>query len=81
MVYGVWGPMLARISVVNILDELVFDVIVKPEHKIIDTNTRFSGLTLEQLENAKYTFNEVNFLILKLNNKKFILNNLKKSKN
>lgn len=61
MVYGVWGPMLARVSVVDILDELVLDIIVQPEYTVIDPNTRFSGLTVDQLKNAKCTFDEVYF--------------------
>lgn len=63
MVYGTWGPMLARVSVVDVLDELVLDEIVRPEAPLIDCNTRFSGLNREQLETAKCTFDEVNILL------------------
>lgn len=61
MIYTSWGPALARVSVVDLLDDLVLDVIVKPEAMIVDCNTRFSGLTLENIENANSDLNEVFF--------------------
>lgn len=59
MVYTAWGISLARITMVDIDGELVMDLLVRPEHKVVDYNSRFSGLTKEQLENAKYTFEQV----------------------
>lgn len=59
MVYTVWGPTVARISVVDVLDELVLDVLVRPESRLIDCNTRFSGLMPEQLGTAECTFEQV----------------------
>uniref|UniRef100_A0A0K0CW79 Exonuclease domain-containing protein n=1 Tax=Angiostrongylus cantonensis TaxID=6313 RepID=A0A0K0CW79_ANGCA len=52
MVYGVWGPELARVSVVDMNNKPVLDVIVKPRNTVIDYNTRFSGLTANQVESS-----------------------------
>lgn len=59
MIYTVWGPALARVSVVDLLGELVLDIIVKPDSMIVDCNTRFSGLVLENFENSTCDLNEV----------------------
>lgn len=59
MVYTAWGTNLARISVVDMNDKLVMDVIVRPQHKVVDCNTRFSGLTAEQIEAAELDLEQV----------------------
>ncbi len=56
MVYTVWGPALSRLSVVDMRDDLVLDVLVRPSATIVDTNSRFSGLTEEQLLKADCDF-------------------------
>lgn len=61
MVYGVWGPELARVSVVDMHNELVLDLIVKPRNMVIDYNTRFSGLTANQVEASTADIFEVRF--------------------
>ncbi|KAI6174623.1 RNA exonuclease 1-like protein [Aphelenchoides bicaudatus] len=53
MVYTTWGISLARLTMVDWNDELVLDVLVKPKETIIDCNTKFSGLTIDVLENAE----------------------------
>uniref|UniRef100_A0A915DM57 Exonuclease domain-containing protein n=1 Tax=Ditylenchus dipsaci TaxID=166011 RepID=A0A915DM57_9BILA len=75
MVYGVWGTQLARISVVDLLDELVLDEIVRPEENnpIVDCNTRFSGLTKEQIDTAKYDLQGVQKKLFELVNSETIL--------
>uniref|UniRef100_A0A0N4X250 Exonuclease domain-containing protein n=1 Tax=Haemonchus placei TaxID=6290 RepID=A0A0N4X250_HAEPC len=60
MVYGVWGPELARVSVVDMDNKLVLDLIVKPHNRVIDYNTRFSGLTANQVEAQNRLFELVN---------------------
>ncbi|EPB79065.1 exonuclease [Ancylostoma ceylanicum] len=62
MVYGVWGPELARVSVVDMDNKLVLDLIVKPHNTVIDYNTRFSGLTANQVETSDVDLFEVSFI-------------------
>lgn len=59
MVYTTWGTSLARLSVVDVNDKLVMDVTVRPEYEIRDCNTRFSGLTIEQIEGAEFDLEQV----------------------
>ncbi|KAI1712357.1 putative RNA exonuclease pqe-1 [Ditylenchus destructor] len=75
MVYGVWGPMLARVSVVDIMDELVLDELVRPDESnpVVDGNTRFSGLTKAQLEKATHNFEGVRERFFELVNSETIL--------
>ncbi|CAI5455635.1 unnamed protein product [Caenorhabditis angaria] len=54
MVYTKSGPA-ARMSMVNFNGDLVLDMIVKPPTEVIDANTEFSGLTIEQVNEAKGT--------------------------
>lgn len=61
MVYTPFGLSLARISVVDMNDDLVLDVLIRPKHRVVDCNTRFSGLTVEQLEAAECNFEQVCF--------------------
>lgn len=64
MVYGVWGFMLGRVTLVDSKNKVVLDIIVKPEHKVIDPNTRFSGLTMNDLSSSKCSLYEVSFFLL-----------------
>ncbi|TMS35874.1 hypothetical protein L596_003170 [Steinernema carpocapsae] len=73
MVYTVWGPALARVSVVDINDDLVLDLLVKPKDLIVDCNTRFSGLTLDQLENCPNTISDAHERLFELINQKTVL--------
>ncbi|VDN43490.1 unnamed protein product [Gongylonema pulchrum] len=59
MVYTAWGTILARISMVDVKNKLVLDLIIRPEHKITDCNTRFSGLTLEHFQEAQCNLQQV----------------------
>ncbi|KAI6220528.1 RNA exonuclease 1-like protein [Aphelenchoides besseyi] len=58
MVYTTWGMSVARVSLVDINDELVLDILIRPTEKILDCNTKFSGLTEAMLMNAKCNLNE-----------------------
>lgn len=53
MVYTLEGPALARLTMVDMKGTQVLDVFIKPPSTVIDANTEFSGLTLEQVNNAK----------------------------
>lgn len=59
MVYTTWGTSLARISVVDINDKLVMDVTVRPQYEVRDCNTRFSGLTIDQIKRAEFDLEQV----------------------
>ncbi|CAI5456734.1 unnamed protein product [Caenorhabditis angaria] len=55
MVYTDQGPALARLSVVDWFGKLFLDVRVRPSGILLDPNTRFSGLTARDVENAQDT--------------------------
>lgn len=73
MVYTAKGLSLARISVVDMNDDLVLDVLVRPKYTVLDYNTRFSGLTQEQLENAENDFEQALERLFELVNSESIL--------
>uniref|UniRef100_A0A7I4Y181 Exonuclease domain-containing protein n=1 Tax=Haemonchus contortus TaxID=6289 RepID=A0A7I4Y181_HAECO len=73
MVYGVWGPELARVSVVDMDNKLVLDLIVKPHNRVIDYNTRFSGLTANQVEASTIDLFEAQNRLFELVNDQSIL--------
>ena len=59
MVYTSWGPEVARVSMVDFDDDEVIDEIVRPESLVLDTNERFSGLTMKNVEEAKTSLEQV----------------------
>ncbi|TIA76119.1 hypothetical protein E3P77_00042 [Wallemia ichthyophaga] len=46
------GMSLTRLTVVNSDAEVILDELIKPHSKIIDANTRFSGVTIKQIEES-----------------------------
>ncbi|KJH50431.1 exonuclease [Dictyocaulus viviparus] len=73
MVYGVWGPELARVSVVDMSNKVVLDIIVKPRNAVIDYNTRFSGLTANQVESSTVDLYEAQNRLFEFVNERSIL--------
>lgn len=61
MVYTSWGPEVARLSMVDYNDDIVIDDIIRPDSLVLDTNSRFSGLTVEMVEGADYNLEMVIF--------------------
>lgn len=59
MVYTPWGPEVARITVVDILGQAVMDELIRPDHPVLDYNSRFSGLTKESVDNASLDLKQV----------------------
>ncbi|XP_076462971.1 uncharacterized protein LOC143295266 [Babylonia areolata] len=73
MVYTVGGLELARVTVVNMTGESVFESLVQPFHPIVDYNTRFSGLTAADLKDVDMTLTDVQAILLNLFTDKTIL--------
>ncbi|VBB27493.1 unnamed protein product [Acanthocheilonema viteae] len=73
MVYTSWGTSLARISVVDVNDKLVMDVTVRPQYQVRDCNTRFSGLTIDQIEGAEFDLEQTQERFFELVNSETIL--------
>jgi RNA exonuclease 1 len=62
-----------RVSVVNHKLQSVYETLVKPRDKVLDYNTRWSGITEHQLEDCHVTIEDVQRRLLKLFNDKTIL--------
>ncbi|KRY37220.1 RNA exonuclease 1 -like protein [Trichinella spiralis] len=59
MVYTTIGSMLARVTVVDWNLETVYERLVKPPGALLDCNTRFSGITEQELAKAEWTLEDV----------------------
>jgi len=66
MCYTSNGMEVTRVTFVTIDGNVVYDSFVKPYGKIIDFNTRFSGITLEDMQNATKTLDVVQQEVLRL---------------
>uniref|UniRef100_A0A1I7TML1 Exonuclease domain-containing protein n=2 Tax=Caenorhabditis tropicalis TaxID=1561998 RepID=A0A1I7TML1_9PELO len=73
MVYTVAGPALARLTMVDMQSKKVLDIFIKPPTEVLDPNTEFSGLTMEQIQNAKDTMQTCHQKLFKLVNSETIL--------
>ncbi|CAL2036363.1 unnamed protein product [Caenorhabditis brenneri] len=73
MVYTVSGPALARLSMVDMQGKMVLDVFIKPPNEVLDPNTEFSGLTMEQVQNAQDTMQSCHAKLFKFVNSETIL--------
>ncbi|XP_063146821.1 RNA exonuclease 1 homolog isoform X2 [Candoia aspera] len=66
MCYTKQGLELTRVTVINSDLKVVYDTFVKPDYKVVDYNTRFSGVTEADLENASITLRDVQAVLLSM---------------
>uniref|UniRef100_A0A8C6NYU4 REX1, RNA exonuclease 1 homolog n=1 Tax=Nothobranchius furzeri TaxID=105023 RepID=A0A8C6NYU4_NOTFU len=66
MCYTKQGLELTRVTVINSEMKVIYDTFVKPESKVVDYNTRFSGVTEEDLESATITLRDVQAVLLSM---------------
>lgn len=59
MCYTGLGLEVCKVSVISIDGCLVYETLVQPNHKVIDYNTRFSGLSEKDLENTRKSICDV----------------------
>ena len=57
------GSELTRLSIVSPISGIVFDEFVKPQNKVIDYLTEFSGVTEENLQNAYLRLEDIHFIL------------------
>ncbi|XP_038207100.1 RNA exonuclease 1 homolog [Zerene cesonia] len=73
MCYTTQGLDLTRVTVINSACKVIYETLIKPLHPIIDYNTRYSGITEEQMSHVKTTLLEVQATLLTMFNSKTIL--------
>ncbi|XP_066567079.1 RNA exonuclease 1 homolog isoform X2 [Amia ocellicauda] len=66
MCYTTQGLELARVTVVNSSLQVIYDTFVKPDNEVIDYNTRFSGVTEEDLQTTTTSIRDVQAVLLNL---------------
>lgn len=73
MCYTTLGVELTRVTVVSDKLERVYDSLVKPQNEVVDYNTKFSGITEEDLETVKTTLQNVQAVLLSMFSSETIL--------
>ncbi|CAH0563726.1 unnamed protein product [Brassicogethes aeneus] len=73
MCYTVAGLELAKVTVINHEGRLVYDSHVKPDNRVVDYNTRFSGITAKDLKGAKSLRDVQNDLMGFINDKTILI--------
>lgn len=66
MCYTKQGLELTRVTVISSELKVVYDTFVKPENKVVDYNTRFSGVMEEDLVNTLITLRDVQAVLLNM---------------
>ncbi|KAL4658703.1 hypothetical protein GN956_G2223 [Arapaima gigas] len=64
MCYTTKGLELARVTVVNPKLQVIYDSFVKPDNEVVDYNTRFTGISEEDLSQANSTICDVQAALL-----------------
>ncbi|XP_069379544.1 RNA exonuclease 1 homolog isoform X3 [Paralichthys olivaceus] len=64
MCYTVHGLELSRVTVVNSSLQVIYDTFVRPDHEVIDYNTRFSGISEEDVKGNNTSVREVQETLL-----------------
>lgn len=74
MCYTTEGPELTRVTVTSTDNQTVYETLVKPDNPILDYNTRFSGISEEDMLNVKTTIRDVQAVLLsKFSNKTILI--------
>ncbi|XP_050679397.1 RNA exonuclease 1 homolog [Leptidea sinapis] len=73
MCYTTHGLDLTRVTVINSECKVIYETLIKPLHPIVDYNTRYSGITEEQMMNVRTTLLEVQATLLAMFNSRTIL--------
>ncbi|XP_061093910.1 RNA exonuclease 1 homolog [Conger conger] len=66
MCYTKQGLELTRVTVINAELKVIYDTFVKPESKVVDYNTRFSGVTEDDMEGTTITLRDVQAVLLNM---------------
>ncbi|XP_055905651.1 RNA exonuclease 1 homolog isoform X2 [Eupeodes corollae] len=73
MCYTTHGIELTRVTVVDINARTVYDALVKPDNKIVDYNTIYSGITENMMANETRTLRDVQGILLSMFHSKTVL--------
>nr|XP_046241388.1 uncharacterized protein zgc:152968 isoform X2 [Scatophagus argus]XP_046241389.1 uncharacterized protein zgc:152968 isoform X2 [Scatophagus argus] len=73
MCYTVQGLELSRVTLVNSSLQVIYDTFVKPDNEVIDYNTRFSGITEDDMKGNHTSLREVQETLLSFINADTIL--------
>uniref|UniRef100_T1JBB2 C3H1-type domain-containing protein n=1 Tax=Strigamia maritima TaxID=126957 RepID=T1JBB2_STRMM len=74
MSYTVQGSELTRITVIDWQSKPVYETLVKPDNPIVDYNTKFSGITENDMEGVTTTLRDVQAVLLnKFSNKTILI--------